>query len=69
MWDLIVSVPDHCLSFYSVLCVAAAKDRVVVFAGTKQEKPGPKSGTNSKVQKKVLELDIMETSPCENDLI
>ena len=20
MWDLIVSVPDHCLSFYFVLC-------------------------------------------------
>ena len=20
MWDLIVSVPDHCLSFYSVSC-------------------------------------------------
>ena len=21
MWDLIVSVPDHCLSFYSSVCV------------------------------------------------
>ena len=22
MWDLIVSVPDHCLSFYFALCMA-----------------------------------------------
>ena len=36
---------------------ATAKDRVVVFAGTKQEKPRPKSGTNLNVQKKVLELE------------
>ena len=24
MWDLIVSVPDHCLSFYSVLAISAS---------------------------------------------
>ena len=42
----------------SVLCITAiANDRVVVFAGTKQEKPGPKSGTCLKVQKRVLELE------------
>ena len=27
MWDLIVSVPDHCLSFYSVLNRPLYKDR------------------------------------------
>ena len=21
MWDLIVSVPDHCLSFYFIFCI------------------------------------------------
>ena len=26
MWDLIVSVPDHCLSFYFLLCTAVKKN-------------------------------------------
>ena len=27
MWDLIVSVPDHCLSFHFVLLTKEKKDR------------------------------------------
>ena len=31
MWDLIVSVPDHCLSFYFALVLAQMK--IIVFQG------------------------------------
>ena len=32
MWDLIVSVPDHCLSFYSTKCLAKVHDYDVSLA-------------------------------------
>ena len=28
MWDLIVSVPDHCLSFYFVTCFCLTKQSI-----------------------------------------
>ena len=28
MWDLIVSVPDHCLSFYFLFCVNIDIDKI-----------------------------------------
>ena len=30
MWDLIVSVPDHCLSFY-FLCLSPRTDHISIF--------------------------------------
>ena len=42
MWDLIVSVPDHCLSFYfSVL------EKMHVYAVTLRPKPPSPQGLNS----------------------
>ena len=31
MWDLIVSVPDHCLSFYFVIRFINCKIHVIIF--------------------------------------
>ena len=40
-------------------CLIRRRIRVFVFAGTKREKPGPKSGTKTvKIQKKALESEF-----------
>ena len=46
MWDLIVSVPDHCLSFYLVLSTV-----IIIFEKKKNKKKKTKKKNNKTEQK------------------
>ena len=37
MWDLIVSVPDHCLSFYFESNNSQSRRRIIVYLGNRKQ--------------------------------
>ena len=68
MWDLIVSVPDHCLSFYFSRYIAnnyqcQKLQRVITLVKVLRNPPKSKSDNLH-----LIPNPFRETSPCKNDL-